>query len=631
MKKKIIYASILVVVFCFIFISFTNEKSSIDINSKNIEKGLAKITPDRLDGLKTIKLNGTWRFYPNNLLTPEMIENDVDNNYESMYVNVPSDWKKVYKLKKGSNGDGYGTYYMEIQGLEEYNRELAFKLENIYTCYKIYVNGQLVSESGTVGTDRETSIAQYKKGIVPFYNNEEKIKVTIQVSNFQHRSGGIWDAIEFGSLENIMKYRDWIMIIELFLIGSFVFMGLYHIFIYHYLKEYKAALFLGIFCLICSVRLITMGETIIFKIFPYISWESNQKIEYETYYLGLATLVMYVFYLFPGYMKKWIKKFSNIISICFAVIVIFTPARIYSNLNIIFQIVTLIISVYLFYIFWKAAADKMQGALMETVGIITFIIMGLLDILYYNEVIYFGGGRLFAIGLFVFIFIQSIVLSKMFSASFVNNKILATVNHNMYLNIKELNENLEIKIKDRTKELNNMVDKLNIYSSTDQMTGVLNRATGLMMLEKELTLSKQNKNKLSLCFLDINDLKKVNDSLGHKDGDDLIKTSSKIIEETIRKTDIFCRMGGDEFMIIFPQTSKEEAKAIIERSKILMNQQNDKKDKPFNISISFGFSEYSKEMGMDIDDEKLIEIADKEMYENKKKYKNMFQSKAHKL
>lgn len=149
----------------------------------------------------------------------------------------------------------------------------------------------------------------------------------------------------------------------------------------------------------------------------------------------------------------------------------------------------------------------------------------------------------------------------------------------------------------------------------------MNYATGLALLEKELFISKCSEDSISICFFDINDLKKVNDSLGHKAGDDLIKTASRIIGDSIRRSDILCRMGGDEFMIIFPQTSVSEARSIIERAAIKIQEQNNKGDKPFIISISFGFSEYSR--GLDIDNDKLIEIADKEMYENKKKYKKM--------
>lgn len=472
-RKKSVYIVDFVLILVFVFIFYNIVKNQELVYKQNhVDNGILSITPVSLDNSKTVALDGMWKFYPDNLLTPEMIEKDIDNNkYESMYIDVPSDWKKVYKIKGKSIGDGYGTYYMEIQGLKEYKEELALELGNIYTCYKIWVNDKLISESGTIGTDKVSSKAQYKKGITSFYNREDKIKIVIQVSNFQHRSGGIWETIKLGNLENVIKYRDSIIIVELFLIGSFVFMGLYHIFIYNYLNEYKTALFLGLFCLICSLRLIVMGETIVFKIFPSISWELDQKIEYVTYYFGSATIVAYIFYLFPGYIKKWIREVSAILSSIFALIIIFLPARIYSNLNYIFQIYTLILCIYLIYIFTKVALDKVKGALLGIIGIMIFALCSFLDILYYNSVIYFGGGRLFAIGLFVFIFIQSIILSKMFSQSFKDNKVLASVNHQMYLSIKESNENLEIKIKDRTKELSEMMEKLNIYASTDQMTG----------------------------------------------------------------------------------------------------------------------------------------------------------------
>lgn len=160
-------------------------------------------------------------------------------------------------------------------------------------------------------------------------------------------------------------------------------------------------------------------------------------------------------------------------------------------------------------------------------------------------------------------------------------------------------------------------DRERSYAMTDMLTGVLNRRACFDCLNK-LIESSQNEI-FSICFLDINGLKKVNDSFGHLEGDKLIQTVCQLIESNIRDTDILCRLSGDEFLIILPETNREETQKIWQNVQNAMNDFNAQGLKPYTISVSVGFAEYNHEKPYSIDE--FIEIADSEMYENKMLYK----------
>ncbi|MCI1996728.1 GGDEF domain-containing protein [Clostridium luticellarii] len=159
-------------------------------------------------------------------------------------------------------------------------------------------------------------------------------------------------------------------------------------------------------------------------------------------------------------------------------------------------------------------------------------------------------------------------------------------------------------------------EKLNYYASTDVMTGVLNRRSGLKMLNRELILSRIGNKNLVVCFVDVDGLKIVNDNFGHQEGDKLLINTAKILKDSIRKTDFVIRMGGDEFLVIFPGAAMEEVHKIWHRIEEKLKEYNENNEN-YNFSLSCGFCECRKGMqcGMSVED--LIKNADFEMYKKK--------------
>ena len=162
-------------------------------------------------------------------------------------------------------------------------------------------------------------------------------------------------------------------------------------------------------------------------------------------------------------------------------------------------------------------------------------------------------------------------------------------------------------------------EKLNYYASTDVMTQVLNRRSGLELLGKEFDLSKINGKNLVVCFVDVDRLKKINDAFGHEEGDKVLISVAKILREIIRKTDFVIRMGGDEFLVVFPQITMKEVNKAWYRVCRMIEEVNINNDN-YNLSLSYGFYEYSKEIQKEMSINDLIKKADAEMYKRKLKF-----------
>ena len=179
-------------------------------------------------------------------------------------------------------------------------------------------------------------------------------------------------------------------------------------------------------------------------------------------------------------------------------------------------------------------------------------------------------------------------------------------------NISELKENLEDELVKRTFSQ----ERLRLFACTDGLTGIYNRRTGLALFEKCLDQAKKSNSEGIVFFIDIDHLKEINDTYGHRAGDELIITAVRLIKKCLRKSDVFFRFGGDEFMLILPDCDIEKAKKIWKRINQEVSTFNIQKVKPYIISMSYGCAQYDWSGKLSADE--LIAKADQEMYKKKK-------------
>jgi len=121
----------------------------------------------------------------------------------------------------------------------------------------------------------------------------------------------------------------------------------------------------------------------------------------------------------------------------------------------------------------------------------------------------------------------------------------------------KLNESLEIKVAERTKELSAANHQLEELSLTDAMTGLPNRRHAIQCLARLWQESVTTAAAIVCIMIDADHFKQVNDSYGHDAGDAVLCELSKTLQHAVRNDDIVCRLGGDEFFIICPDTDKE--------------------------------------------------------------------------
>lgn len=168
----------------------------------------------------------------------------------------------------------------------------------------------------------------------------------------------------------------------------------------------------------------------------------------------------------------------------------------------------------------------------------------------------------------------------------------------------------------------NLMIKLEKMASLDELTNIYNRRYLISLSDIEIAKAKRRNRWISILLIDLDHFKTVNDNFGHLFGDTVLRAFTRIVKEDIRNIDIFGRYGGEEFVIIMPETDPGTAISIAERVR-----QNVCKnpliihDRQISLTVSIGVFGTRKNPGLSFD--KLLDFADKALY----KAKNMGRNK----
>ena len=177
-----------------------------------------------------------------------------------------------------------------------------------------------------------------------------------------------------------------------------------------------------------------------------------------------------------------------------------------------------------------------------------------------------------------------------------------------------------LKERELTQERVRMMEKLQRLAITDGLTKLHNSRSFYSQLEVEVDRFNRYKHPLSLLLLDIDHFKEYNDNYGHLEGDKVLVRISQLIKACLRKLDTAYRYGGEEFTVILPETSGEEAVLVAERIRKTVQAEKftPQSDEELGITISIGTAQYAAEEQLST----FIQRADKAMYISKQKGRN---------
>jgi len=359
-----------------------------------------------------VNLNGEWEFYWQQHLIPQDFTAKAPNR-KAGYIKVPGYWKGYEFDGQRLPGYGYATYRLTIL-LNQPKGSFALRTVEIANAYIIYVDGQKIDSLGQAGTDRETTVPQQFPKIFDFELSSNRMELIIQVSNFHHRRGGIWEVIQLGRESDIREAQKRRLSFDLFLFGSIFLMALYHLGLFLVRRKDRSPLYFSVFCFLIALRLMTTGGRYLILIFPGVSWELMIKLEYLSFYLAIPAFGLFMQSLFQKFSERFVRLLE-VIAVAFSCAVVFLPARFFTHTLNIYEIFTLMTVIYGLYVVFASLIQKRIEAYVFLLGFTILCLSIINDMLHVEGIIHTGFFAQF--GFFFFILSQAFLLSYRFSTA----------------------------------------------------------------------------------------------------------------------------------------------------------------------------------------------------------------------
>jgi diguanylate cyclase (GGDEF)-like protein len=160
------------------------------------------------------------------------------------------------------------------------------------------------------------------------------------------------------------------------------------------------------------------------------------------------------------------------------------------------------------------------------------------------------------------------------------------------------------------------VESIRMLSLTDDLTGLLNRRGFATLAEQQMRTAMRTRNRLWLLFADLDDLKGINDRLGHEAGDRALRDIAHLLTTSLfRKADIVARLGGDEFAVFATEISSADGSTLTDRFEVALRKLNETPDRQCALSVSLGVALFDPDHPLGLDE--LLHEADRRMYEAK--------------
>ncbi|MFC3802029.1 ATP-binding protein [Cohnella sp. GCM10012308] len=395
--------------------------------------GALQIGDDADAGEQKIALDGEWEFYWNKLLEPQDLQlNDMQRSYRT----VPSSW----------DAHGYGTYRLLLRvPASDVGQGKALFIRSVGSAYRLWIDGAEMEGLGKVGTALGEERPQAHINMVFFQPRDRTVEIVMQVSNYSFREGGINRDIVYGDTAALIPFVLKELLTDIFVIGGFLMIGIYHLIIFVMRRREQATLWVGLLALAVSLRTLFINGYVSTQLLGIESWELLVKLEYMSEIGGLVACIFLMKRLYPQETGRMMVRISLAIACALLLFVALTPARVYTETMLIQTVVKAAVLLYfLFYVGVRAYLRKREGALIHLIALGVIVAASLNDMLYYLRLA--DTPELLGYSVVPFIMAQAIIVSYRYTQ-------LSTRNHMLLAETNRLNAELEHKVTLRTRSL----------------------------------------------------------------------------------------------------------------------------------------------------------------------------------
>src|SRR5690606_32172012 len=197
-KRFILQLFITIILILLILVGCSSEERQQNIQPK---EGYLDIRNKTIGEIDPINLDGEWEFYWGDFLTSTELTSQI---VTPSIVNVPNTWESYQSTEQY----GYATYRLKILINErDVGKVISIYMPGVATAYELWINGEKMASSGSIGTTKQEMIPKTIPQLVTFTSDKSEMDLFIHVSNFHQRKSGLWDSLVLGTAEQMMPLR----------------------------------------------------------------------------------------------------------------------------------------------------------------------------------------------------------------------------------------------------------------------------------------------------------------------------------------------------------------------------------------------------------------------------------------
>ncbi|MEP1447376.1 MAG: diguanylate cyclase [Paraglaciecola sp.] len=564
---------------------------------------------------KTLALDGQWLFYWKQLLEPEQIQK---SQGKSTFIQGHGGWQSSnYNQHYGTIG--FATYHLDV-ALEFGASNLALQIPQIESAYSLYIDEHLMASGGVASDTEQSGTPGYNTAIVRIPEGLKEFSITIQVSNYHSSWGGLWAPIVLGDADALHTLQRDKVALSLFIMGALLITAIHSLIQFFVRPTDNIPLVYTCLCLLLFLREFTV-EHMSFALSSLAGgFVLITKLNFLSFYAGIP-IALYFFHL--SYSQQFHYQFCRFIyllSMLFSAYILFFPTRYFGVPLVIYEVVAVFVMLYILQRIWVANRHKQRGAGVLLIGSLIAFSFALNDIL--NAVGVITTGRFFSLGIIGFIMSQSFVTNNRVNQLTSNNETLTDKLKERNADLMLMSELLETKVEQRTRQLKLANKELKALANNDPLTNTYNRHGLQQYIQAAFERYRRSQECFCILLVDYDHFKEINDSYGHDVGDIVLITGADLIKAGIREQDKLARWGGEEFLVLLPNTDLQGAFAIANKLKDAIFAHPIGQPVGVKVSISGGIAEVQKNDTF----ETLFKRADDALYQAKQNGRNQIRS-----
>jgi hypothetical protein len=414
--------------------------------TKQASNGQITVQASDFSQRKTLALAGDWSFFWQQLLEPQQIPMSMS---KSTLIKGSGGWQTgQYDLDY--DAIGFATYHLNVV-LQQNTNNLALGIPQIESAYRLYINSTFMSSGGIVKDTELPASPGYNNAIVRIPDGLKTFSITLQVSNYHSSWGGLWEPIILGDADSLYILQRDKVALSMFILGALLITVIHSLIQFFLRPTDNIPLVFACLCLLLFLREFTI-EHMNFALSSLAGgFVLITKLNFFSFYAGIPA-ALYFFQ--SSYPREFHQKFCSMVyTVCvvFAAFILLFPTRYFGISVTIFQVVALIVMLYILQRIWVAMSKKQRGAGVMLFGSLIAFAFAVNDLLNMNSVI--ATGRFFSLGVVGFIMCQSFVTNTRFNNFINKNATLTEKLKERNADLELMSELLETKVEQRTRQL----------------------------------------------------------------------------------------------------------------------------------------------------------------------------------